>query len=198
LKRKFSLAILVLLSATFMPLAATSQVAPDRPARAPKAPDMYKWKAFVGAGYTSLNQVAQSENGLIGVSASVSRDFGKYFAVTADGGSYDFTYNKANPGNPKVYMALFGPEFHATLTSRASGFAHGLFGGVHTSGGSTPKISFAGGFGVGVDYKLNSRLKLRISGDDISSAFVQDPLHLGYSPHRRQNARAQMGVVYSF
>jgi len=200
LKRKFLFAILAAVSAAFMSLAATSQVALDRPARPEKTTPTYKWEAFAGAGYTSLNQVNQSRNGLLGVNAAVTRNFGKYFGLTADGGYYAYTYNSSNPGNPTVDMVLLGPVFHAPLFERLDGFVHVLLGGEHTSGGSTiPKISFAGGAGVGLDYKLkNPRFAIRLSGDSIISSFVQDPDHLGYSPHAHRNARAAFGVVYKF
>lgn len=199
MKRKFLIAVLALVSAVLMPMASTSQVAPDRPARPEKADASYKWKVFAGAGYTSLNQVNQSENGLLGVNASVTRNFGKYFGLTADGGHYAYTYDASNPGNPTVQMVLFGPEFHVSLFERVEGFAHVLIGGEHTAGDSTiPKVSLAGGAGGGLDYKLNPHLGLRLTGDDIASAFVQDPNKLGYSPHMRQNARAAFGVVYRF
>ena len=199
MKRKFLFAILAVVSAALMPLAATSQVAPDRPARPEKAEASYKWEVFAGAGYTSLNQVARSENGLLGVNASVTRDFGRHFGLTADGGYYAYTYDRSNPGNPTVDMVLLGPVFHAKLFEHVDGFFHVLLGGVHTAGDSTiPKVSFAGGAGGGVEYSLNPHFAFRASGDSIASAFVQDPDHLGFSPHMRRNARAAFGVVYRF
>jgi len=98
-----------------------------------------------------------------------------------------------------VDMVLFGPEFHADVYGRFGGFLHGLLGGQHTAGeGITPNISFAGGVGGGMDYSLNPRLSVRAYGDDIGSSSVQDPNHLGYSPHTHFNARAAIGVVYKF
>jgi hypothetical protein len=199
LKRKLSIAVLTVASAMFLPLAATSQIAPDRPAKAEATGPSYKWEAFAGMGYTSLNQVSQSENGLIGMNFAVTRDFGKYFGLTADGGYYAFTYDRSNPGDPTVDMVLLGPVIHAKLFEHLDGFARGLLGGVHTAGDSTiPKVSFAGGVGCGLDYKLNSRFALRLSGDSIASSFTQDPNHVGNSPHMRRNARAAFGVVYKF
>jgi hypothetical protein len=193
------LAVLAVVAAVSMPLAASSQIAPDRPARPAKTEPAYKWKAFAGFGYTSLNQVNQSENGLLGMNFALTRNFGKYFGLTADGGYYAYTYSKPNPGNPTVEMVLLGPEFRAGLFDRLDGFVHVLVGGEHTAGDSTiPNISLAGGGGGGLEYKLNPHFGLRLSGDDIASAFVQDPSHLGYSPHMRQNARASFGVVYKF
>jgi hypothetical protein len=194
-----SIAILAVVSAMFLPLAATSQIAPDRPAKPEATGPTYKWEAFAGMGYTSLNQVSQSENGLIGMNVAVTRNFGKYFGLTADGGHYAYTYSRTNPGDPTVQMVLLGPVVHAKLFEHLDGFARVLLGGVHTAGNSTiPKVSFAGGVGCGMDYKLTSRFALRLSGDSITSSFTQDPDHLGYSPHSRRNARAAFGVVYKF
>ena len=199
MKRKFLLVVLALITASFMTLTAACQTAKDRPPRPEKNEPTYKWKAFAGFGYTSLNQVNQAENGLLGVDFSLTRDFKKYFALTADGGYYAFTYSRSNPGNPKVDMALAGPELHVPLSDHLEGFTHMLLGGVHTAGDSTtPKVSFAIGAGLGLEYKFKGHFGVRLSGDDISSAFVQDPNHLGYSPHRRQNARVAFGAVYRF
>jgi len=199
LKRKLLFAALAVVSAMFMSLVATSQIAPDRPARPEKATPSFKWEVSTGMGYTSLNQVAQSRNGLLGVNATLTRNFGKYFGLTADGDYYAYTYNSSNPGNPTVDMVLLGPVFHAKLFEHVDGFVHVLLGGVHTAESSTvPKVSFAGGAGGGLDYKLNPHFALRLSGDSIASSFVQDPDHLGYSPHMHRNARAAFGVVYKF
>lgn len=207
LNRKCLLAISAVVSAVFMPLAAASQIAPDRPARSDAAEAPYKWQASAGFGYTSLNQVNQSENGLMGVNLSLTRDWGKHFGLTADGAAYLFTYDATNPGNPTVETVLLGPVFRVKLFERVDGFAHVLLGGEHTStdissGFQTiPKLSFAGGAGAGVDYKLrNPHFAVRASGDVIASSFVQEPTvgQLGYTPHLHRNARAAFGLVYSF
>ena len=111
-----------------------------------------------------------------GVNLSLTRDWGKYFGLTADGGYYAYTYDRSNPGNPTVDMVLLGPVLHFKLFEQVDGFVHVLLGGVHTAGdGTIPKVSFAGGAGGGLDYKLNARFAIRLSGDDIASSFVQDP-----------------------
>jgi hypothetical protein len=194
-----SIAVLAVVSALFLPLAASSQIAPDRPAKPESTGPTYKWETFAGVGYTSLNQVSRSQNGLIGVNVAVTRNFGKYFGLTADGGHYAFTYSRSNPGDPTVDMVLLGPVFHVKLFEHLDGFARALLGGVHTGGDSTvPDVSFAGGAGCGMDYNLSSRFALRLSGDSIASSFTQDPDHLGNSTHMRRNARAAFGVVYKF
>lgn len=196
--RKFLLSILAVIPAAFLPLTATSQIAPDRPHKEQAEPT-YKYEVFAGYGYTSLNQVNQSRYGLQGVNVSVTRDWGKYFGVTADGGFYKYATSAGNPGTPSVDMVLAGPVLHADLIGPMSGFFHVLLGGAHTGGESmNPNVSFAGGVGGGLEYKLSPRFFIRASGDDIASSFVSDPDHLGYSPHERRNSRATFGVVYKF
>lgn len=200
LKKTLLFSVLAVVPAALLPLMAIGQVAPDRgPARDEQAEPSYKYEAFAGYGYTSLNTVNQSRSGLQGVDFSVTRDWGKYFGITADGAYYQYAVSTGNPGNPSVETVLFGPVFHANLYGPVGGFVHVLLGGEHLAGeNATPNISFAGGFGGGLEYKLGPRLSLRTSGDDIAASFVQDPLHLGYSAHKHWGARASFGVVYRF
>lgn len=200
MKRKFLLSILAVIPAMFVPLAATCQIAPDRGAApAERAEPSYKYEFSAGYGYTSINQVNQSRYGLQGVEASLTRDWGKYFGLTANGAYYSQPIASGNPTSPTVDAVLFGPVFHANLYGRLDGFVRVLLGGEHTGGiSATPNISFAGGAGGGMDYKLSPHFSLRASGDDIASSFVEDPQHLGYSPHMHRNSRASFGVVYKF
>jgi hypothetical protein len=202
LNRTSFLSILAAIPVALMPLAAASQVAPVRgPRSASLEGPSYKWEAFAGYGYTSLNQVNQSRSGLQGVNVSLTRDWGKYFGVTADGAYYKYPLVSGNPGDPSVDAVLFGPVVHGQLFRNISGFAHGLLGGEHSGGESqTPNISFAGGGGGGLEYRLGPRLSLRASGDDIASSFslTGNTPALGYSPHRHWNSRAAFGVVYRF
>lgn len=211
--KKLLLSILAMVPALFMPLAATSQIAPDRPARAPQTEPTTKYEVFAGYGYTAINQVNQSRYGLQGVNVSVTRDWGRFFGVTADGAYYKYplagcnsskvgvTDGNCNPGDPSVDTVLFGPVLHANLFGHVDGFVHVLLGGEHTGGESmTPKVSFAGGVGGGLDYKLTRRFAVRASGDTIASSFSlrDNSPELGYSPHRRRSARASFGIVYRF
>lgn len=193
--------MLAAIAAALLPAAAFAQVAPSTTTAAPEEktePD-YRYAVSVGYGYTSLNQVNQSRSGLQGVEASVTRDFSKHFGVIADGAFYKYSIKSGNPGTPAVDVVLFGPVVHAELYGKVSGYVRGLLGGEHTAGEfENPNISFAGGFGVGLEYALTPRISLRAGGDDILSSFVQDPQHLGYSTHRRANGRAALSVVYHF
>ena len=205
LKRKLLLSILAVVPAVFMPLAATSQIAPDRPTRAEQAEPAYKYEVFAGYGYTSLNQVNQSRNGLQGVNVSLTRDWSKHFGVTADGGYYAYAYGETNPGSPKVDVLLFGPVLRGNIFKNLDGFFHILLGGEHTAGeNANPKLSFAGGFGVGADYKLSRRFAVRASGDDIISSFSANgskavcSVDSECSPHEHANSRAAFGLVYKF
>jgi len=200
LKRNSLLSILALVPAALLPLMATGQVAPAAGSGAADRPEVnYRWDAYAGYGYTSLNQVNQSRYGLQGVEASLGRNWGKYFGLMADGAYYKYPLSSGNPGTPSVDLFLVGPFLHANLYGRFSASVRVLIGGEHTGGESeTPNISFAGGAGGGLDYALSPRITIRASGDDILSSFVQDPNHLGNSPHQRGNSRATIGVVYKF
>lgn len=186
------------IAVALMPLAAIGQIAPEKsPSR--NAEQGYKYTVFAGWGYTSLNQVNQSNSGLQGVSLSLTRDWGKYFGATIEGGHYAWTVTSTNPQAASVDQYLAGPVFHADLYESVGIFVHGLIGAVHTGGVSIrPDESFAGGVGVGVDYKLGPRFGLRAYGDDIGSSFTLVPYQPGFSPHRHFNARGSIGVTYKF
>lgn len=206
MKRKLLLAILAVVPAVLLPLASTCQIVHSRGAApAEKAKPAYKYEVFAGYGYTSLNQVNNSRNGLQGVNVSVTRDWGRFFGLTADGGYYKYAYGATNPGNPSVDSVLLGPVLHANLFEHLGGFFHVLLGGEHTGGeNATPNVSFAGGVGVGLDYKLNQHLFLRASGDDIASSFAANTnssscgTGANCSAHERRNAHAAFGLVYKF
>jgi len=201
LKRKWLLSILALVPAALLPLATSGQVAPDRGTRPDRGEPAFNYQVYAGFAYTSLNQVNQSRYGLIGVDIAASRNFGRYFALTADGAYYPNSYASGNPGTPKVSSLMGGPELHAPLYGKVNGYFRALLGGEHTGGeGMTPKVSFAGGLGGGLEYVLSPHLVLRLGGDDILSSFSlrnNSPL-LGNSPHMRANARASVGVAYRF
>jgi hypothetical protein len=198
LKRKLFFFVLAAAAAVLTARQAECQIAPEKtPGQNPESE--YKYSAFVGLGYTSLNQVSQSNSGLVGVTFSVSRDLSKYFGFTLDAGHYQWVVTRANPEAASVNLYLAGPEFHAPLYEKVSLFAHGLIGAAHTGGVSIyPNYSFAGGVGLGLDYKLNPRFAVRAYGDDIGSSFSITPFEPGDSPHRRFNARASIGVTYRF
>ena len=157
MKSKLLLLILAMASAFVVPMAAVGQIAPEKPPKDVTGP-VFKYEAYVGYGYTSLNQVNLSRSGLQGVSGSVTRYFGDHFGLKADGGYYAWNVTSTNPGKPVVDMVLVGPVVRGNLFEKWSGYAEGLFGGVHTGGLSIqPDISFAGGFGIGVDYNRSPR-----------------------------------------
>lgn len=198
MKSKLLISIVAVASAVVVPMAAFGQVAPERPPKDLSGPN-YRYNAFVGWGYTSLNQVSQSRSGLQGVNASVTREFRDHFGLKVDGGHYAWSLTAANAGNPTVDMFLAGPVIHGEIFEKWSGYFEGLLGGAHTGGVTIqPKVSFAGGVGVGIDYNRSARWSLRMFGDDIGSSFTITPYQPGDSPHRRWNARAGIGLVYHF
>ncbi len=100
---------------------------------------------------------------------------------------------------PTVDVVLFGPVFEARFFGKSSIFGRALLGGEHTGGfNQSPSISFAGGAGIGMDYKLSQRLLLRAAGDDIASSFTLINPQPGYSPNRTRSSRATFGIVYKF
>ncbi len=200
LKRKMLLLILAAIPVTLLPVTASSQIAKEKPAATTTEPT-YKYELFAGWGYTSLNQVSQSNSGLQGVTLSATRDFGRYFGVTVDGGHYAWTVTRSNPVSSTVDLYLAGPVLHAPLYDRLGIFVHGLLGAAHTGGNVviSPDYSFAGGVGLGLDYKFKSQhWGVRAYGDDIGSSFTVTPFQPGFSPHKRWNARASVGVTYKF
>ncbi len=183
-----------------LPRTALSQIAPEKPHLRQVGPS-YNYTVFAGWGYTSINQVNQSRSGLQGISASITRDWGKYFGLTFDGGHYAWqtTASNAAVGKPSVDYYLGGPELHAGLYGPTSVFVHALLGIAHTGGVNiSPSASPAGGIGMGMDYHIKPRVSLRLYGDDIFSDFTVVPYQQGDSPHIRWNARAALGVAYHF
>jgi hypothetical protein len=196
---KLLVSIVAVASALVVPLAARSQVAPDRPPKDVTNLPEYKNEIYVGWSYTSLNQVSQSRSGLQGFSASLGRNIGNHFGVKVDGGHYAWALTSGNPGSPTVDMFLAGPVLRANLYEKWSLYVEGLLGGVHTGGVSIePNVSFAGGPGIGLDYNRNPRWTVRLYGNDIGSSFTLTPFQPGFSPHLRWNARAGIGVAYHF
>jgi hypothetical protein len=206
LKRTFLFSILALLPAASLPLAAIGQISTTGSSHAAEPSDRtFKYEVYGGYAYTSLNQVNQSRYGLQGFNVSVTRDWGRYFGVTAEGDYYRFPFGSpevvGSTVKPTVESVFVGPVIHASLYGRFSGFAHALLGGEHTAGESqTPNISFAGGPGGGLEYSLSPRLSLRASGDFIGASFslTGNSAALGNSPHKSWDSRASIGAVYHF
>jgi hypothetical protein len=218
LKRMFLRSILAAIPAILIPLSAAAQVAPDSgQAPAEKAQPTYKYEAYAGFGYTSLNQVNQSRYGLMGVDLSVTRDWGRYFGlgilgnyykpalhfgsdtVSVTNGSTTTTIYDGNPGDPSIYEVLIDPEVHAQIYGNISGFFHGGMGLEHTGGEEeTPNVSFAGGIGGGLTYNLSPRIAIRASGDRIGASFSLRDNPGSYSPHRTWNSSGTIGLVYRF
>jgi hypothetical protein len=212
LRNSFKLALAIAPAGLFFPLQAAGQVS------SPEAKDTGvqaaapKYEVYAGWGYSSINQVNQSRYGLMGVELSATRDWGKYFGLSLMGnyfkpplsignGGGGVNNNTANPGDPSVYEVLLGPEIHADIYDRIGGFIHGGMGAEHTGGEQMkPNLSFAGGLGGGMYYRLNDRFSVRVSGDKIGASFSlrDNSAILGNSPHRSWNSSATVGIVCHF
>jgi hypothetical protein len=198
LKSKLFLSVLAAAFASFIPVAANCQVAPERVPTEPTGP-VYKNEAYLGWGYTSLNQVNGSRSGLQGITGSYTRHIGEHMGLVGDFGHYAWDVSAANPGNPSVDLYLVGLEAHANLYEKFSGFVRGLIGTEHTGGVNIqPDYSVAGGVGLGVDYNHSARWSIRAYGDYIGASFTLVPYETGNSTHARWNGRGGAGVVYHF
>ena len=216
MKRTSLLSILAIVAAALLPLAANSQgffpfhhhqhntVETAAPAETEET-SPFKYDAYIGYGYTSLNQVNGSRYGLEGAELAVTRYWGKHLGLIADGAAY--LHPLESPVvtgltiSPTVDVVLFGPVFEAKFYGHTSLFGRGLLGAEHTGGTKqTPNISLAGGVGIGMDYQLGPRLFLRAAGDDIASSFslINNTPQLALSPHRTRSSRATFGIVYKF
>ena len=199
MKRTFWFSLLVLLPAALLPVAAGAQAVP--PSAPPAAP---RYKVYGGLAYTSLNQVNQSRYGLIGFKGSLTRDWGKYFGLRASGDYYKPAAGSAqggNPGNPSVYSILAGPEIHSNIISNLDGLIFAELGMEHTGGEHMiPNTSFAGGFGGGMEWRLNSRWGIQATGDKLLASFsvIDNNPKLANSSHITSNARGTIGVTFRF
>ena len=196
----------LLLTLAVLPLTVRGQVTPEAAPSPPKAAPSYKYRAYVGFAYTSLNQVNESRYGLMGIEGAVTRDFGKYFGISGNGEYYKVaagsgTGSQANPGDPRVYSLLAAPEVHASLFGPLNGILFGELGVEHTGGEHMiPDTSFAGGWGGGMSYNINSRWAIRVTGDRLAASFslINNSRALNYSTHRTQNPRATIGLEFRF
>jgi opacity protein-like surface antigen len=206
LKRTLPILIVAALSAVLLSPAAICQTSPDSGSNATDQPERtYNYEVYAGYAYTSLNQVNQSRFGLQGVNVSVTRYWGRYFGLTAEGDDYTAAISTpvvlGSNITPSISSVFLGPVLHANIYGHVGGFFHGLLGGEHTGGEKqTPNISFAGGVGGGLEYSLSPRLAIRASGDYIGASFSTsgNSAELGNSPHKSWDSRASIGVVYKF
>jgi hypothetical protein len=204
LKRKRLLQISAMVVAALAPLTAAAQVNPDAGQSSGQAEVNYKYEVYLGGAYTRLRQATQTYSGLVGGKASLSRDWGKYFQLMGAVDYYRVGVGHAglpSYGNPSVYTFLVGPAVHANLYGNLGGVVFAEVGGEHTGGlDMTPSISFAGGFGGGLNYSLFRNLGVQLTADRVGASFSlpDNNSQLAYSTHRTWNARATFGVVYRF
>ncbi|HEX4322677.1 MAG TPA: hypothetical protein VHZ52_17310 [Acidobacteriaceae bacterium] len=191
MKGKFLLSAFALLAPMTLAAQVTKPTTNDAPA------PFYRYEVFAGVDYMGANQV-KSSSALIGGNGGVSAKLRKWFGATVDFGDYPTSATSYGLVKPTVTTFMAGPEFYIPADN-LTGFFHVLMGGQHTgNAGVKPDISFAYAYGGGFEYMLTKRLALRITGDAILSASVQDPDNQGLSPHTKSDARASAGVAYHF
>jgi hypothetical protein len=203
LNRTILLRISVMVAAALAPLAAAGQVNPDAGKSSGQGEATYKYEAYAGFAYSRLRQVPVSFSGLLGGKVSLSRNWGKYFQLT---GSVDYYrrgigHGGRPNGNPSIYSFMIEPGVHANIFGNLGGLVFAEVGAEHTGGESmTPNISFAGGFGGGLNYSLFPNLAVQLTGDRVGASFPLPGANgqNGYSTHRTWNVRGTIGVVYRF
>ncbi len=199
--KRTSLLLIAALFAAVFTLSASAQAAPPENGPAPAAP---KYEVAAGFAYTSLNQVNLSRSGLMGGRLSLTRDWGKYFGVRAQGDYFKPALKSSgggNPGDPSVSSFIVGPELHSNVYGPIDGLVFAGVGAEHTGGEQmSPDTSFAGDFGIGFAYRLGHRLAIQAIGDRIGGSFslINNAPGNAYSPHLTWNARAFFGVSYKF
>jgi opacity protein-like surface antigen len=196
--------LMAVTGAGLISIPAAGQVNPEAAPSSDQGSPSFKYTGYAGFAYTSLNQVNQSRYGLIGAKFSLTRNWGRYFGLSGIIDYYKPPLSNASPGNPgdpSVYTFMLAPEVHANLYEKLSGLFFGEVGGEHTGGEEIqPGISFAGGFGGGLEYAVTSRFSVRVEGDKVAASFTlrNDLPGYGYSTHRTWNPRGSIGVVYHF
>jgi len=196
-KGKFLLSLAgLLLPASMMAPMAAAQVA--KPAQSASTVDFSRYEVYGAFAYSSANQV-KSSSALLGVNVGAQLKLKRWFGANVDFGDY-FSQGSSNGlQKPTVTSILAGPEFYIPADN-ITGFIHVLFGGEHTGGvtGMKPDVAYAYAIGGGFEYAVSKKIAVRLAGDDINAAFVQDPDNQGFSPHRRNNPRATVGFSYRF
>jgi hypothetical protein len=151
--------------------------------------DDYRWQLGVGFDYVHFNSKAFDTN-MYGLNTTLTYYTNSWFAVEG------------------TALEVFGPTLfnsndHAKMFAGAGGFriggrrarwepfAHGLIGGSHLQvqtayGGRNALFSMAG---LGVDYRVHSRLSLRAEGDWV---------YTGYFGEGQNNFQIVAGAVFHF
>ena len=127
LKRTLLLTMLAVIPAVVLSVSASGQVDPVRKKPSADAADVdYKWEVFGGLAYTSLNNVTRSRYGLVGLKAGATRDFGRYFGLTAEGSYYKYALFSSATNKNLSAIPAFPPPWlgrSSTPTSTASSVA---------------------------------------------------------------------------
>lgn len=186
-----------------------------------KAQETPQYEVFVGPSYSRVDLTNSKFINGIGWHASLDGTANNWLSAVFDFSGY-YSSPKVKlaglsapvPIDSSTYLYLFGPRFTYRKWQRLAPFAEGLAGVANfrftaSSVGLTNAISsttFAGGFGGGADYTVNSWLAIRlIEADYVVTRFREisvDPTtgQVGFSgEHRTQNnARASAGIVIKF
>jgi opacity protein-like surface antigen len=190
-------------------------------APAARAQETPLYEAFVGPSYAREDLTNIKSISGLGWHGSLDGTANNWLSAVFDFSGY-YSSSKVKlvglsapiPIDSSTYLYLFGPRFTYRRWQRLTPFAEGLVGPANfrftaPTVGLTNPISatgFAGGFGGGVDYAVNSRFAIRlIEVDYVVTRFREiavDPTtgQVNFSGQRRtqNNARASAGIVIRF
>ncbi len=181
-----------------------------------QAQDVPKAEIFTGYSYSHIGNGSNSGINLNGWNASITGNVNSWFGITAD---FSGHYGSPQGTSTNRHSFLFGPKLTYRGADKISAFAHALFGGVRAHRGLTPpgpsgsplpqlppvsETAFGMVLGGGVDYKVNTRVAIRlIQADYVMTRFDQPsgivcitfpcPLTVAGTQH---NARLSFGVVW--
>ena len=166
---------------------------------------LYHWQVGMNYSYTRFRPGSTASFNLHGFNTSVVAYVNDWFGLEGDvGAGFGSTPSTGGPGSlspgnldAKLLTYAGGVRIAHRGSQRFEPWAHGLFGGAHfrftQTGGPSANLATTNAFsytlGTGVDFKLGTRLYLRVQGDFLATRFLST---------WQKNAQAQTGLVFLF
>lgn len=160
----------------------------------------------VFGGYSYLRTLNGYDIDAHGWSTAIAFNFNDVLALKADvGGQYaSYTVGNAKVKN-SVHTFMFGPQISIRSHSRATPFAHLLFGGardntnvaINSSSFDHGEGGFSFAMGAGLDYKLNHSVSWRLFQLDYLLTRYRGPINSNVVParHNISHVRVSTGLV---
>ena len=176
-------------------LAVPADPTPAEPAAAPAKPryifgdrDDYRWQLGLGVEFLRF-QSQRIDASLVGLNTTITYFTNDWFALEG---------NLVTGFAPEIYqnehVKYFGGAGGIRIGSRRARFepfGHAMFGGAHLQPqtADASRNTWTVQAGIGLDYRVNSRLSLRGEGDWVRTAFFSDA---------QNNFQAVAAIVFHF